>query len=69
MSADDLPLEGEIHWHSAIHWSGNWHAPAARTVVLEQLYSNGEMVIHHKQGSRKSYDLHSAICPGIAGSA
>lgn len=58
VSADDLPLEGEIHWHSAIHWSGNWHgASRAARSVLEQLYSNGEMVIHHKQGSRKSYDL------------
>ena len=56
--SDTLPIEGEIFWHSSMHWSGNWHkpSPAARS-VLEQLYTDGELVIHHKQGSRKYYDL------------
>lgn len=56
--SDELPVEGEIHWHSSIHWSGNWHGKsnAARS-VLEQLYSTGELVIHHKNGTRKFYDL------------
>lgn len=56
--SDTLPLEGEIFWHSTIHWSGNWHGKsgAARS-VLEQLYAEGEMIIHHKSGSRKAYDL------------
>lgn len=58
VDSSTLPIEGEIEWHSAIHWSGNWHgkSPAARS-VLEQLYSAGEMVIHHKTGTRKAYDL------------
>jgi len=58
VTAETLPVEGEIHWHSAIHWSGNWHgmSHAARS-VLEQLYSTGELVIHHKDGARKAYDL------------
>ena len=58
VSSATLPVEGEIFWHSAIHWSGNWHKPsnAARS-VLEQLYSTGQLVIHHKEGSRKFYDL------------
>ncbi len=58
VSSDELPLEGEIFWHSAIHWSGNWHgkSKAARS-VLEQLYSTGELLIHHKEGTRKYYDL------------
>ena len=58
VSSDDLPIEREIHWHSAIHWSGNWqgNTKAARA-VLEQLYSTGELVIHHKKGTRKYYDL------------
>ena len=58
VSSDELPLEGEIFWHSAIHWSGNWHgkSKAARS-VLEQLYSAGELLIHHKVGTRKYYDL------------
>ena len=56
--SDTLPVEGEIFWHSSMHWSGNWHKPsqAARS-ILEQLYTDGELIIHHKQGSRKYYDL------------
>ena len=56
--SDSLPVEGAIFWHSSMHWSGNWHKPsqAARS-VLEQLYTDGELIIHHKQGSRKYYDL------------
>ena len=58
VSADTLPVEGEIFWHSAVHWSGNWHknSKAARS-VLEQMYTDGRLVIHHKEGSRKFYDL------------
>jgi len=58
VSADELPLTGKMHWHSHIHWSGNTsgESNAARS-VLEQLYSTGDLVIHHKKGSRKCYDL------------
>lgn len=58
VSGDTLPIEGEIFWHSSMHWSGNWHkkSQAARS-VLEQLYTDGTLVIHHKNGSRKFYDL------------
>lgn len=58
VSSDSLPIDGEIFWHSSMHWSGNWQKPslAARS-VLEQLYTDGELVIHHKKGSRKYYDL------------
>ena len=58
VSSDTLPIEGEIFWHSSMHWSGNWHAKskAARS-VLEQLYTDGTLIIHHKNGSRKFYDL------------
>ena len=57
-SSDDLPIEGTIFWHSFMHWSGNWHkeSKAARS-VLEQLYTDGVLLIHHKKGSRKYYDL------------
>lgn len=56
--SDSLPIEGEIFWHSSMHWSGNWDkkSSAARS-VLEQLYTDGVLVIHHKKGSRKYYDL------------
>lgn len=64
VSSDQLPVDGVIHWHSSIHWSGNWHGTsnAARS-VLEQLYSTGELVIHHKKGTRKFYDLASRQLP------
>ena len=62
--SDTLPVEGEIYWHSSMHWSGNWHkeSPAARS-VLEQLYTDGELIIHHKNGSRKYYDLADKYIP------
>ena len=58
--SSDLPIRGEIFWHSCIHWSGNRHKPsnAARS-VLEQLYADGTLIIHHKEGTRKYYDLAS----------
>lgn len=64
VSADTLPIEGEIFWHSSIHWSGNWHrnSRAARS-VLEQMYTDGRLVIHHKTGSRKYYVLAEAHLP------
>lgn len=64
VSSDDLPIEGSIHWHSAIHWSGEWGGSTnAARAVLEQLYSTGELVIHHKQGARKYYALAEEYIP------
>ena len=62
--SDTLPIDGEIYWHSSMHWSGNWHkkSPAARS-VLEQLYTEGTLIIHHKNGSRKYYDLAEKYLP------
>ncbi|MBR3494028.1 MAG: YcaQ family DNA glycosylase [Clostridia bacterium] len=58
VSSDTLPIEGRIYWHSSMHWSGSWsgQSQAARS-VLEQLYTDGVLLIHHKSGSRKYYDL------------
>ena len=58
VSSDTLPIRGNVFWHSSMHWSGNRHgtSPAARS-VLEQLYTDGVLLIHHKSGSRKYYDL------------
>jgi hypothetical protein len=58
VSSDSLPVEGTIFWHSSMHWSGHWdkESQAARS-VLEQLYTDGVLLIHHKSGSRKFYDL------------
>lgn len=64
VSSDDLPIDGSIHWHSAIHWSGEWGGKTnAARAVLEQLYSTGELVIHHKQGARKYYALAEDYIP------
>ena len=52
--SDDLHLNGDIHWRSAIHWSSGHNLSRS---VLEQMYSTGELVIHHKKSSRKYYDL------------
>ena len=70
VSSDTLPIEGEIFWHSSMHWSGNWdkNSRAARS-VLEQLYTDGTLVIHHKQGSRKYYDLAERYLPAALLSA
>lgn len=57
VSSGDLPMEGNLRWRSAIHWSGGWDKNNAGRAVLEQLYSTGELVIHHKKGTRKYYDL------------
>ena len=62
--SDSLPIEGEKFWHSSMHWSGHWDrkSPAARS-VLEQLYTDGKLLIHHKNGSRKYYDLAEKYLP------
>lgn len=62
--SDTLPIEGTIYWHSSMHWSGHWHKDslAARS-VLEQLYTDGVLLIHHKAGSRKYYDLAEKYFP------
>jgi len=58
VSSNDLPVDGKLHWHSSIHWSGVWNGETnAARAVLEQLYSTGELIIHHKKGTRKYYDL------------
>jgi len=55
-SSGDLPEEysGESNWYSAIHWSTGKNKARA---VLEQMYTEGELVIHHKKGTRKYYDI------------
>ena len=64
VSSDMLPIEGEIYWHSSMHWSGNWQKKSLATrSVLEQLYTDGTLIIHHKNGSRKYYDLAEKYLP------
>jgi len=52
--SSDINIKGDSYWQSAIHWSaGNKMSRS----VLEQMYSTGELIIHHKKGTRKYYDL------------
>jgi len=55
-NSSDLPEEfdAESSWRSAVHWSAGKNAARA---VLEQMYSEGDLIIHHKKGTRKYYDL------------
>jgi len=52
--SSDMKIKGGFHWRSAIHWSSGSNMSRS---VLEQMYSSGELVIHHKNGTRKFYDL------------
>jgi uncharacterized protein YcaQ len=54
LSSDDLKLDGNFTWQSAIHWSSGNNSSRS---VLEQMYSTGELIIHHKKGTRKYYDI------------
>jgi uncharacterized protein YcaQ len=54
LSSDDLKLDGNFAWQSAIHWSSGNNSSRS---VLEQMYSTGELIIHHKKGTRKYYDI------------
>jgi len=56
VNSAELPPEfdGELKWRSAVHWSPGKNKARA---VLEQMYSEGKLVIHHKKGTRKYYDL------------
>jgi uncharacterized protein YcaQ len=52
--SDDFKLEGKTTWYSAINWSTG--GTLARS-VLEQMYSSGDLIVHHKKGMRRYYDL------------
>ncbi|MEC1180589.1 crosslink repair DNA glycosylase YcaQ family protein [Metasolibacillus meyeri] len=60
ISSDDLKLDGNFSWQSAIHWSGGNNISRS---VLEQMYSTGELIIHHKKGTRKYYDSAEKYIP------
>lgn len=59
-TGDELPIEGKFWWKSSVHWSNGKNAARA---ALEQMYSTGELIIHQKEGSRKSYDFAEKYIP------
>ncbi|SDE44244.1 hypothetical protein SAMN02799630_03377 [Paenibacillus sp. UNCCL117] len=60
LSSDDLKLDGKFAWRSVIHWSGGNNSSRS---VLEQMYATGELIIHHKKGARKYYDIAEKYIP------
>ncbi|WP_313894522.1 DNA glycosylase AlkZ-like family protein [Psychrobacillus sp.] len=54
LSSKDIKLDGDFSWQSVIHWSGGNNSSRS---VLEQMFSTGELIIHHKNGTRKYYDI------------
>jgi len=54
VNSDDLKLEGDTSWFSAINWSAGSNLSRS---VLEQMYSSGDLIVHHKKGTRRYYDI------------
>jgi len=52
--SNDIKLDGTTSWWSAINWSSGGKMSRS---VLEQMYSSGDLVVHHKKGARRYYDL------------
>ena len=65
VNSSTLPIDGAMRWYSSIHWSGDWYGAKTNTArsVLEQLYTTGDLIIHHKDGSRKYYDVAEKYVP------
>ena len=57
---DDVKLESDFQWRSHVVWSSGKNLSSS---VLEQLYGAGNLIIHHKQGTRKYYDLTEKYIP------
>lgn len=58
ISSRELALKGNLAW------SGGFNGITTVTqVVLDYLYSTGEFIIHHKNGTRKYYDLAEKYLP------
>jgi len=54
VNSDDFTLEGDTSWWSAINWSAGGKLSRS---VLEQMYSSGDLIVHHKKGTRRYYDI------------
>ena len=58
--SNDFSLEGSTSWWSAINWSAGGKLSRS---VLEQMYSSGDLIVHHKNGARRYYDLSERHIP------
>lgn len=48
LCSSDLSIEGQMDWY--------WAPTSIARAALEYLYYSGELMIHHKEGTRKYYD-------------
>ncbi|MCL2198476.1 MAG: winged helix DNA-binding domain-containing protein [Defluviitaleaceae bacterium] len=60
VSPDDIKLYSDFEWRAYIVWSSGKNLSSS---VLEQLYGTGDLIIHHKKGTRKFYDLSEKHIP------
>ncbi len=54
-SSQELPQQGKIDWY--------WSATSLSRAALETMYYRGELVVHHKTGTVKSYALAEDCLP------
>jgi len=54
VSPDDMKLDSDLKWRAHVVWSSGKNLSSS---VMEQLYGTGDLIIHHKKGTRKYYDL------------
>ncbi|MCL2006461.1 MAG: winged helix DNA-binding domain-containing protein [Treponema sp.] len=59
--SSDIELEGSTAWWSSINWSTGGNMLRS---VLEQMYSSGDLIVHHKKGTRRFYDITERHIPG-----
>lgn len=55
-NAASLGLTGQVSWY--------WATSTLARAVLEQLYNEGSLLVHSKQGVKKTYDLAERLLPG-----
>ena len=55
-SSRELPIQGKVDWY--------WSATALSRAALESMYYRGELVVHHKRHTVKSYALAEDHLPG-----
>ncbi len=55
LSSRDIPSETQVGWY--------WGPTTVVRAVLESMYHRGELVVHHREGTRKTYALASDTLP------
>ena len=55
-NSQELPLAGSMDWY--------WSQTSLNRATLEALYFSGELMIHHKRNTIKSYALTKSLLPG-----